>query len=462
MTADALSSLWQSAGGDADALDHVRLTGEGPVLPSSFRVADMAQATIAAVGLAAAQAWFARTGQWQEVTVDRRHAAAEFRSEQLLTIDGRGPGSLWDPIAGLYATRGDGFIRLHTNFEHHRDAVCDLLGCFAERAMVADELACRDAVAFEDALHAAGGVGAALRGQAEWDAHPQGKAVATLPLIATTRMDGAPARALADGPRPLSGLKVLDLTRIIAGPVGGRVLAAHGATVMRIASPGLPFIDWAVKDTGQGKYSAYCDLTTGEGRAALEALIADADIVLDAYRPGALDHLGFSPAAMARLRPGIVHVSLNAWGQEGPWAGRRGFDSLVQTATGFNDEEGRAAGEGKPRALPCQALDHGSGYLMALAAILTRLRQAREGGSWSVRVSLARTALWLRGLGRVEGAFGLPVPAAADVTDLLEEAASPFGTMRRVRHAARLSATPARWERASVPLGSDPPVWPAD
>ena len=458
----ALSALWADAGGDPDALEHVRLTGEGPVLPSSFAVALMAQTVIAAVGLAAAQAWHARTGNRQTVTVDRRHAAAEFRSEQLLTIDGHGPDSLWDPIAGLYATAGGGYVRLHTNFEHHRDTVCDLLGCFAEREAVADELSCRDAVAFEDALHACGGVGAALRSQAQWDAHPQGRAVAALPLIGTARIGDAPLRVLPAGSRPLSGLKVLDLTRIIAGPVAGRALAAHGATVMRIASPGLPFIDWAVKDTGQGKHSAYCDLATEEGRAALARLIGEADVVLDAYRPGALAGLGFGPEAMARLRPGLIHVSLSAWGETGPWAGRRGFDSLVQTASGYNDEEGRAAGDGAPRPLPCQALDHGTGYLMALAAILTRLRQAREGGTWSVRVSLARTGLWLRSLGRIAGAFGLASPGPTDVGDLMEDALSPFGAMRRVRHAARLSVTPARWDRASVPLGSDAPVWPAD
>jgi len=456
----ALAALWNAAGGDPAALDHARLRGDGPVLPSSFRVAMMAQAAIAAIGLAAAQAWFARTGSWQEVAVDRRHAAAEFRSEHYLTIDGQGPGSLWDPIAGLYETAGGGHIRLHTNFAHHRDAVCDLLGCFAERESVAAELACWDASAFEDALHACGGVGAALRSQAEWDAHAQGRAVAALPLIATRQIGTAPARALPEGPRPLSGLRVLDLTRIIAGPVAGRALAAHGATVMRVAGPELPFIDWAVKDTGRGKLSAYCDLTTQEGRAALSALITGADIVLDAYRPGALERLGFGPAAMARLRPGIVHVSLNAWGQDGPWAGRRGFDSLVQTASGFNDEEGRAAGDDQPRALPCQALDHGTGYLMALAAILTRLRQAGEGGSWSVNLSLARTGLWLRSLGREPEGLTVANPGPADVADLLESAVSPFGAMRHVRHAARMELTPARWAHPAVPLGSHPPVWP--
>lgn len=458
-TSTALAGLWHEAGGDTAALDHARLTGHGPILPSSFAVALMAQCAIAAVGLAAAQAWQTRTGRWQEVAVDRRHAAAEFRSEQILTIDDKGPGSLWNPIAGLYETAGGGHIRLHTNFAHHRDAVCDLLGCFAQRETIAAELACCEAVALEDALHATGGVAAALRSQAQWDAHEQGRAVAGQPLIAAGKMGEAPARALPDGPRPLSGIRVLDLTRIIAGPVAGRALAAHGATVLRIASPRLPFIDWAVKDTGLGKLSAHCDLTQEEGRKTLAGLIAQADIVLDGYRPGALAALGFGAQAMARLRPGLVHVSLSAWGQGGPWSGRRGFDSLVQTACGFNDEEGRAAGSG-PRVLPCQALDHGTGYLMALAAILTRLRQAREGGSWSVELSLARTGLWLRSLGREADGLAAREPEPTDVADLLETTPSPFGTMRRVRHAAAMSETAAGWTRPSVPLGSHPPAWP--
>jgi len=458
---DIVAGLWAQAGGAPEALDRLDLTGRGPVLPSSFRVAQAAQAALATAGLAAAQAWRWRTGRWQRVKVDRRHAAAEFRSERLLMIDGAGPPALWDPIAGLYRS-ADGWVRLHTNFPHHRDAACDVLGCFARREEVAAALALWPAVAFETALHEGGGVAAALRGTADWDAGEAGRAVAAEPLIATTRIGEAAARPLPEGPRPLSGLKVLDLTRIIAGPVAGRVLAAHGATVMRIAAPRLPFIDWAVKDTGHGKLSAFCDLATEEGREAFGRLLDEADIVLDAYRPGALEGLGFGAAAMARRRPGLIHVALAAWGHGGPWAGRRGFDSLVQTATGLNDEEGRAAGRDRPLELPCQALDHGTGTLMATAAILARLRQAAEGGSWSVRLSLARTALWLRDLGRIEDGHGTPERDRAALADLLDEAPSPFGRMSFVRHAAQLSETPPRWERPAVPLGTHPPVWPGN
>jgi crotonobetainyl-CoA:carnitine CoA-transferase CaiB-like acyl-CoA transferase len=264
---------------------------------------------------------------------------------------------------------------------------------------------------------------------------------------------------LPAGDRPLSGLRVLDLTRIIAGPVAGRTLAAHGADVLLITAPKLPAIDWLVKDTGRGKLSAQLDLTVAADQARLGALLGEADIFLQGYRPGGLDRLGFSPEAVAEIRPGIVYVSLSAYGAAGPWAGRRGFDSLVQTVSGFNHAEGEAAGIAGPKELPAQALDHGAGYLLALGAMMARLRQAREGGSWLVRVSLAQTGRWIWSLGRVAHGLTAPDPTREQVQDLIETQESPFGTMHAVRHAAQLSETPARWTRPSVPLGHHPPAW---
>jgi crotonobetainyl-CoA:carnitine CoA-transferase CaiB-like acyl-CoA transferase len=251
------------------------------------------------------------------------------------------------------------------------------------------------------------------------------------------------------------------LTRIIAGPVAGRALAVHGADVMRISAPRLPFIDWLVKDTGRGKLSAYADIATEDGRAALARLIGDADIFLQAYRPGALAARGFGRADVAALRPGIVYGSLSAYGHLGPWASRRGFDSLVQTATGFNVAEAQAAGVEGPKELPCQALDHATGYLLAFGCIMARMRQASEGGSWLVGVALARTGRWIWQLGHVENGFSCRLPSRDEVADLLEESASPFGLLRAVRHAAQLSATPAGWARPTAPLGTHPPVWPS-
>jgi hypothetical protein len=190
-------------------------------------------------------------------------------------------------------------------------------------------------------------------------------------------------------------------------------------------------------------------------------LLEEADVFVQAYRPGAIGGRCFSAEDAARLRPGIVYGSLSAYGRDGPWSCRRGFDSLVQTATGFNHAEGVAAGVDGPKELPAQALDHASGQLMALGVVMARVRQAREGGSWHVRVSLAQTGRWLWDLGRVEGGLAVTDPALEGVEDLLEESASAFGRLRAVRHAAWLSETPARWERPAVPLGTHAPRWPA-
>lgn len=456
---EALRWLWSLAGGDAGALERVDLSGVDPSLPSSFRIGTAAQVSIAAAGLASAEIFRLRSGRAQRVSVEARAAAIEFRSERYLRVDGRAPATLWDPIAGLYPT-GDGrLVRLHTNFAHHRAAVVRLLACDDTREAVQAALEGWKAEDFETAANDAGCVVAMMRSPEEWNAHPQARALETLPIFEIERIGDAEARPLEPGARPLSGMRVLDLTRIVAGPVCGRTLAAHGADVLRIASPSLPSIEWLVIDTGRGKRSAHVDLAMAGGRATLARLLETADIFVQGYRPDAIARHGFSPADVARIRPGIVYVSLSAYSHAGPWCRRRGFDSLVQTATGFNHAEGQAAGLAGPKELPAQALDHGSGQLMAFAAIMARARQAREGGSWHVRVSLAQTGRWIRSLGRVAGGFGAPDPTLDDVADRLEESESAFGRLRAVRHAAELSETPAEFSRPAARLGSHQPQW---
>jgi len=455
----ALESLWSLAGGEPAALERVTLSGDDPALPSTFRVGTAAQVSIAAAGLAAAELWRLRTGRAQAVAVELRDAALEFRSERYLRVDGKAPASLWDPIAGVYRA-GDGrFVRLHTNFPHHRANVVRALGCGETRDAVQAALARWDGERFETEANEAGAVVAMMRSADEWAAHPQGRALSALPALEILRLGDAAPRPLAPGPRPASGVRVLDLTRIVAGPVCGRTLAAHGADVLRVASPALPFVEWLVIDTGRGKRSAHVDLADARGRETLAALVRDADVFVQGYRPGALAAHGFGPDEVARLRPGIVYVSLCAYSHAGPWRGRRGFDSLVQTASGFNHEEGRAAGIDGPKELPAQALDHASGQLMAFAALAARARQAREGGSWHVRVSLAQTGRWIWQLGRVPGGLAAPDPALADVADRIEASDSPFGRLAAVRHAAQLSETPAHFALPTVPLGTHAPRW---
>jgi crotonobetainyl-CoA:carnitine CoA-transferase CaiB-like acyl-CoA transferase len=456
-----LRDVWLGAGGDEDALADVELTGADPGLPSSFRVGTVAQVTIAAAGLAAASIWLQRTGRRQGVAVDMRHAAIEVRSERYARIEGKTPGPRWDKIAGVYVTGNGRKVRLHTNFPHHRDRVLKLLGCAYEREAVQAALMKWDAEAFETAAAEAKAVATMLRSPQEWAAHPQGMAVAGLPLLEIVKVGEAPARPLpASALRPLHGLRVLDLTRVIAGPVCGRTLAAHGADVMRITAPHLPGMGDLDIDMGRGKLSAALDLRAAEDGEQLARLVREANVFVQGYRPGGLGALGFSPEALAEMRPGIVAVSLSAWSHAGPWAGRRGFDSLVQNASGLNVAEAEALGVPPPKELPAQALDHATGYLMAFGAMMALMRKAREGGSWHVRVSLAQTGHWLSGLGRVEGGFDCPEPGGEEIRALLEETDTPFGRLSCIGHSARLSETPAFWARPPVPLGTHAPVWP--
>lgn len=454
-----LAALWGAAGQDDAALNEITLTGAEPVLPSSFAVGTAAQATIAAAALAAGELWRLRNGRRQRVAVDMRAAAIEFRSERYLRVDGKPPEEYHDSIAGLYRC-GDGrWVRLHTNLPHHCSGLLALLGCEHDRGAVQRTLGKWRAEALEDAAAEAGLVVTACRSFAEWDAHPQAQAIAKLPLFSIEQIGETPAERLPAAERPLSGVKVLDLTRIIAGPVCGRTLAAHGADVLLVTAPHLPSMLPLVIDTGRGKLSASIDLREASGRQTLAALLRDADIFVQGYRPGAIAAFGFGPDQVAKMRPGIVYVSLCAYSHEGPWAKRRGFDSLVQTASGFNVAEAEAFDDSEPRALPAQELDHATGYLLAFAAMTALARRAQQGGSWHVRASLAQTGHWLRRLGRIAG-FKCPDPQSADVGDLLEDAPSGFGQLTAVRHAASMSETPPRWLRPSVPLGTHPPAWP--
>jgi crotonobetainyl-CoA:carnitine CoA-transferase CaiB-like acyl-CoA transferase len=458
---EILADLWTSVGGEHSALDAVALTGEEPQLPSSFRVAAAAQASVAAAGLAAAQIWKLRSGQSQDVAVDIRHAVVECRSERYLRVDGKPPPPAWDAIAGIYRTCDQRFVRLHTNFRHHRDAVCKVLKCKPERDEVQAALMRWDGEAFETAAYAGGCVVALMRPHEEWSALPHAQALAALPPLSIEKIGDAAPKPWPAGGRPLEGIRVLDLSRVIAGPVAGRTLAVHGADVLLVSGPDLPAIPWLTIDTGRGKLTSFVELKSDQGRGLLRDLLAGADIFSQGYRPRALASLGFSAEDAARISPGIVYVSLSAYGHAGPWAERRGFDSLVQTATGFNHAEGQAAGVDGPKELPAQMLDHATGYLMAFGAMMARARQSREGGSWHVRVSLAQTGRWLWNLGRVADGFKTEDLKADAVRPFVEEVPSGFGPLLSVSHSAVLSKTPAFWARPAMPLGSHPPQWPA-
>lgn len=461
---EALGALWRASGLPSGTLQNAVLMGTDPVVPSSFAVGAAAQSSVAAAALAAAQLGVLRSGVEQTISVDMREAALECICR--FTVNGSTP-EVWDKLAGVYACATGGqagaWVRVHTNFAHHRDGLLRLLGLpegpHTKRDALAKALLNWDAFALEDAAAQRGALVAAYRTENEWQAHPQSAALAELDVVSIDKIGDAPPliwRALPQNRRPLSGLRVLELTRILAGPVAGRTLAAYGADVMLVNSPHLPNID-AIMDTSRGKLSALADLRQAADRANFDAAVAEAHVFMQGYRPSSLARLGYSADAVAQRRPGVVVVSLSAYGETGPWANRRGFDSLVQTACGLNHQEALAAGKSKPQALPMQILDMTSGFLMAFGAQTALLRQQREGGSWHVRVSLARTAQWLREFGRVENGFAAPAP---DFTGLMETSSSGYGDLTASCHAARFSHTPSTWNKPSMPPGSHPLRWP--
>ena len=461
MTAAAiLSPIWQQLGFDPAALNRLTLAGDDAILPSFYDVSGLAQASIGGVALAASEVWRQAHGEDRSVTVDRAHAAIEFRSERYCRINGEKPANLWDPLAAAYRCADQRWLRVHTNFAHHRRALIDLLNCSAERAAVTAAFAGRSAAEIETAAAAHGAITAMMRTTDEWRGSAQGQAIAALPLVAIDKIADSPPVPIKADKRPLDGLRVLDLTRIIAGPVCGRVLAAHGADVMAITAPHLPAVLPLVMDGGRGKRSGYLDLRTSADQARLSGLLNDADIFVQGYRPGAIAGQGFGAADVAAKHPGIIYVSLSAYGHQGPWSGRRGFDSIAQAAIGIN--HGEAAGFGvtdQPQALPAQALDHGSGYLLALGALAAVLRRAEEGGSWHVQVALARTGHWLQDIPPAVNGIAAAEPDDDRVNALLEAHESGFGPMRAIKHAGMIDGLPPHWSRPSVPLGRHAAAW---
>lgn len=451
----ALAGLWSIGGLGEDALDRVDLTGPEEFLPSVFRVGAAAVASTAAATLAVREL-ASPTLPVGRVSVDGRHAAIAFRSERHVLVDGAPPPTAWGPLSGYYRTR-DGWIQLHCNFAHHEDGVVAELGVARDREALAAAIATRGRLELEDALAARGMCAAAFRSPGAWSAHPQGAAVAGLPLLEIERIDDAPPVPPPAGDRPLAGVRVLDLTRIIAGPVATRFLAAHGATVLRVGARHLPVIDPLVGDVCMGKLATDLDLRDRDDRDRFLELVRDADVVVQGYRPGGLEAMGLGPRDLAEARPGLVYASLSAYGHDGPWSGRRGFDSLVQTASGIGWVGMEAVGADGPRPLPAQALDHASGYLLAYGVVAALQRRAAQGGSWFVRGSLAQTGHWITGLGRRDG-MGIDDPGPQP--DLMVTSLGPRGRLDVVAPVGSIAGAPPRWDRPAPVLGSSPPEWP--
>ena len=440
-------TLWSALGGDDALLEALHFSGPSGGLPSRFHVSELASATIGVAALAAAELWAARRKEpLRTVSVDRRLAAAAFRCERLQQPVGWTLPAGRDPITGDYET-ADGWIRLHTNYPHHRDAVTRVLGVPADKQRVAAAVKSWNATELESAVVDAGGCAAALRTMDAWRAHPQGGALAAEPICHwDARRTAHPLPD--DASAPLNAVRVLDMTRVIAGPVGTRYLAAFGADVLRLDPPKFEEVAALLPETTRGKRCAALDLREPDDRSTWERLIAQAHVLVHGYRPGAMEALGYPAARLRELNPGLVIVRYDAYGWSGPWSERRGFDSLVQMSTGI----AHPGHDGRPTPLPAQALDHSTGYLIAAAVC-----RALTDGRASALLSLARTARLLAELG-ADG--DRDAPELGDIDGLLERSDTAWGPVRHVPPCpGRIEGYEVRWREPAGPLGRHAPRW---
>jgi crotonobetainyl-CoA:carnitine CoA-transferase CaiB-like acyl-CoA transferase len=466
-TTSALSTLLPIAGWPEERAGEVTITGgTDPVLPTPFRITETAAAAIAATGLAVSDLWKLRTGRGQDVAVDARQATASLRSSHYLHMDGAAVSTERNTIMGTYPAKDGRWSYLHCNFPNHRAAALKVLGVPEDRESVRQAVAKWDALELEEAIIAAKGAGGMVRTMDEWARHPQAAAIATLPLMEIVKIGDSPPEPLPEGDRPLAGVRVLDLTRVLAGPTCARTLAEHGADVMKITAGHLPNIGYQEYDTGHGKLSAQLDLRQPAQLQTLLDLVREADVFSQGYRPGTLGERGLSPEELAHLRPGIVYVSLCAFSHVGPWASRRGFDTVIQTVSGITSRQGEIfpGKEPGPQFYPVSAIDYLTGYLMAFGAMVALARRAHEGGSWLVRISLAQTGRWLVSKGQVPESELADVPkefSDAELERWSMASETPVGRLRHLRPVVQLSETPPHWARPTVPLGYHEPAWPA-
>ncbi|KAH6874454.1 CoA-transferase family III domain-containing protein [Thelonectria olida] len=471
---DIVNQIWSGLELPPQALDSLSLPGgntTAPALPSSYKIGALAQSSIALSALAAAQIHALRTkGDVPQVRVPLEHSVVEFKSERLYILDGKPAPSPWGPIGGLHKT-SDGYVRVHDSFPNHAHGILDMMNLpkDATREQLSKKIANWASIDLEATATAEGNLATyALRSYRQWDSLPQSKAISSFPIsvaqISPTGDAGLPEGMLSDSSRCLRGLRVLEMSRVIAAPLCGKTLAAHGADVIWVTSPNLPDLPTMDRDFGRGKRTVQLDIHVEDDKARLLELIKTCDVFVQGFRPGSLAAYGLSPEELVKINPNITVANMSAFGPVGPWAGRRGYDSLVQTCSGMNISEAEHAGKDEvARPTPCQALDHAGGYMLATGVIAAIYRRATQGGSWRVDVSLAGVMKYLRSLGQYPGVTGFAAKDFESVCDVpgeyFEERDTGFGVMKAIRHSAEVKGCEVGWEVMPKPLGYDTPEW---
>jgi crotonobetainyl-CoA:carnitine CoA-transferase CaiB-like acyl-CoA transferase len=456
-TQTLVQEAWQAIWREPAAPPTLEVAGASGHLPSHFAVEDIAVACVGTALLSAARVHERRGGRQLAAGVDPGQVAAAVRSERYFAVDGRPAGMGFARLSRFFQA-ADGWIRTHANYPWHKQALLQALGTADDPDAVAAAIKGTPAHEAEDLIVGSGGVAAAVRTAPEWSGHPQGRAVEAEPLVAAVQIGHAASRPRPAGLQPASAIRVLDLTRVIAGPVATRFLGSLGADVLRLDPPRWPDLPaGAPGDSLLAKRSARLDAAGPGGLAVLHGLLDQADVLVCGYRPGALIQFGLGADDLAEAHPGLVVLTLDAWGHTGPWSGRRGFDSIVQAASGI--ALGEAPDGAEPGALPCQLLDHGTGYLIAAAALEGLWSQAERGGTQFRYLSLARTAAWLLATAPPVS----PGPPAIDETAEAERWTVPLssasGPVRAIAPPGTLGGDPLQWPSAAGRYGADEPVW---
>lgn len=454
-----VADLVAECGLDTAGASSVAIEGCDPMLPSRFPLGEAAATALAAGGVAAANLARLQSGRSQGVNIRVDVAAATLSGAAMLRMADDPDWRVADArtaLVGRYQCADGRWFMVHGRLPHLAAAVQRVLGiqCEATTDSVAAAVRRWNSAELEDAMAAARQCGAINRTAEEWAAHPQGQTIAAMPRVEVIKLADGPPMPLPDHARPLGGVRVLDLTRILAGPTCARTLAAFGADVLHITSPRLPTLDHSVLDTNHGKLAAYLELEEPSDQQRLVQLVRESDVFAQGYRAGSLERRGFGPRRLIAERPGLVYVSINCYGHEGPWRERPGWEQLAQTVSGLTAAEGAPD---RPQALPVPANDYTTGYLAALGTMTALYRRATEGGSYHVRAALCYTANWLYRLGPLHDpsvAKGL-----GNLDDHYQTTETHWGPLRHLKPAVQMSDTPAYWSRPVVPLGTHAPEW---
>ena len=467
--ATAFDEVMAVRGSGRPAAGEATITGADPVFSTKFKIGETCAAVLGGVGVAVSDIWELKTGRRQTAAIDVRHAAAGLRSsvymqrpnssgafENVVNKNHEAMIAITQP----WPTKDGRWVLPHFGLPNLQARQLKLLGCEPDPASVAKAVAKWDAADLEAAIDEVRTCGGMVRSNAEWLSTPHGRVLAAKPIVEVLKIGDSDPEPMPEGPRPLSGIRALDLTRILAGPVAARTLAEHGAEVLMVTAERLPQIAEHVMDTNHGKRSCFLDLTKAEDAATLRALVKGADVFSQGYRPGMIEKLGFGPQQLAALRPGIVTISISCYGADGPFSHRGGWEQVAQTMTGLVHEGRNRARPDGPALLPAAACDYTTGYLAAYGALLALARRAREGGSYHVRVSLCQSGMFIHRQGAVAfGGFGLDL-STAELDAIRVETRPHFGPLRHLGPLLKLSETPPRWVRPTPRLGGDTPQWP--